>query len=158
MQLKEAISTKVNFIREEEIPGEYFPTCVEVTDVWPPPNSVLQPITWRLDQDSSHTHYMFRVKFSRPVIITYQDMTAGWNPDIAYNDIGTDYSTLLLSNLNSMSRVLHRLSVPPVFLSPSKTIKWQRFYPDVITNWNGSSKEYFLHFSINTESNLALAE
>lgn len=44
--------------------SEVFPTCEDLVDVWPVPNSVLEPIL----TSAEYEVYVFRVTFSRPVL------------------------------------------------------------------------------------------
>ena len=45
--------------------ADVFPTCADIVDVWPPPNSVLKP----LRVNSLHEVHVIRVTFSRSIVV-----------------------------------------------------------------------------------------
>lgn len=51
--------------------SEFYPSCVDIVDVWPQPNSVLKPF----HEYSSYADYMMKVTFSRPVEIPKLQMS-----------------------------------------------------------------------------------
>lgn len=122
---------------ENLVVGEYFPSCVEVINVWPPPNSILTPTTVHHETTTSTTQYLFRITFSRQVTIGHLDTTSGWQPEVKHLPI-RKYHPFSLNN------------VAPVFLSPSQTAV-ERYYPHRVVNWHGSSREFLFYFSLPTD-------
>lgn len=48
---------------ESFTPSELYPACVDVTDIWPPPNSILEPV----NEDTWFSDYSIAITFSRPI-------------------------------------------------------------------------------------------
>ena len=154
---------KYNYIIDKNevysVPGEFFPSCVEVIDVWPPPNSVLKPIHLpnRFGKNPGRAHYLFRLTFSRPVAIGHIDTTAGWQPEIAH----TPFKGGWFHPKGSVPDALFRLDeIAPVFLTPSQTAV-ERYYAFRVVNWHGSSREFLFYFTLPTEEhgpNLRLSQ
>ena len=161
-------SQEYNYIADEDeldsIPGEFFPFCVEVSSVWPLPNSVLKP-TYIQSKDANRgrLYYLFRVGFSRPVSISNNDTSAGWQPEIVKIPVKGKW---LQPKHNSVARAIKEgkynlKKVAPIFLSPSQTFVKQRYYASRIVSWQGSSKDFLIYFNVPAESrgpNLTLSK
>jgi len=128
--------------------GESYPYCVEVAGVWPLPNSVIKPIYQKKTEQSSKTkQYIFRVKFSRPVMVQLKDTTGGYQPEIysrlqQNGRISHGRLKIALEKLNFNSR-----NVPPVFLTTSQS-SVIRYYAYRLHNWHGSDDEYIAYFRL----------
>lgn len=62
------------------VPDQY-PSCVDIVDIWPPPNSVLRPI----HEHATFADYVMKITFSRPVV---------------FGKIDKSYVTLSISTIN----------------------------------------------------------
>ncbi len=138
------------------IGGEFYPFCVEVTNVVPAPYSILQPKG--RSRNGEQTEYAFRITFSRPVLLTNNDTTAGYHPTIIHRRIQT-ISNSDTNWIRIRQSGINLENVPPIFLSPSLSTP-QPYYPFKIANWGGSSREFVAFFSVPTSArglNIALA-
>ena len=125
-------------------PVDAFPSCVEVTDVWPPPHSALKPFA---ETHNSLVHYAMRITFSKPVGIESMDTTGGYQPEIVDR---------VYSRTDGMP--LSSEDISPVFLSPSST-NFTRYYPYRLKNWHGSDRTFMAYFAISAkEARLELTE
>ncbi len=158
----------VHYITDEDeinsIPGNFYPYCVEVSDVSPPPHSILQPTYMESKKRiAGYTHYVFRVSFSRPVGISGNDTTAGWQPELLHIPVGPHgrmeaYENSFTRAVKRAGFVLYRVS--PIFLTPSRSLL-QKYYAVNIAHWQGSSKEFLVHFAVPAHSkgpNLTLSQ
>ncbi len=134
------------------IGGEFYPYCVEVIDVVPPPRSVLEPKPDEIPPNRRNyniTAFAFRITFSRPVILTHNDTTAGWQPEIANLERVGASNTELISNILFERTGYTLRNIPPLFLSPSRSYV-DRYYPYKIASWGGSSREIIAYFNVPT--------
>ncbi len=158
----------VHYITDEDeinsIPGDFYPYCVEVSDISPPPHSILQPTYMEPKKRiAGYTHYVFRVSFSRPVGISGNDTTAGWQPELLHIPVGPHgrmaaYEKSVSKAVKRAGFVLYRVS--PIFLTPSRSLL-QKYYAVNIAHWQGSSKEFLVHFAVPAHSkgpNLTLSQ
>ena len=104
--------------KDPTIPGETFPSCVEVVAVWPEPYSLLKPSS----MDSQYVTYEFQIKFSRPVFISRRDSTGGTHPNPHGNFM--------------------------VFLSPSAYQYYGRYNPQHLGYWQSSRKMIIAKFTL----------
>ena len=161
-------SEEYNYVVDEDelnsIPGEFFPFCVEVSSVWPLPNSILKPTYIQpRDVDPGRLHYLFRVQFSRPVSISNNDTSAGWQPEIVNMPANGGWLRPIHESVaKAIKEGKYNLEkVAPIFLSPSQTSTKQRYYASRIVSWHGSSKEFLVYFNVPGESrgpNLTLSK
>ncbi len=144
----------VQYITDEDeinsVPGEFFPYCVEVSDVSPPPHSILQPTYLEPKKRIAHyTNYVFRVTFSRPVAISNNDTTGGWQPELLHIEIPRrrldSYHYSVARGVKRAGFILDKVS--PIFLTPSRTLL-QKYYAVNIVNWQGSSKQFLIYFAV----------
>lgn len=140
-------TTKVSYISEiPASPEDVFPSCVEVVNVWPTPNSVLRQSAGSImPDDGSHwlQRYIFRITFSRPVSITKTDTSAG-----RYHQ----HKHILRKNYykayhRKRNWALDTSSIAPLFLSPSTSFS-NPYYPFRTINYRGSNTTFVALFAI----------
>jgi len=104
---------------DPKVPGETFPSCVEVVAVSPEPYSLLKPSS----MNSHYVTYEFIIKFSRPVFISWKDSTGGTHPDLRGNFM--------------------------VFLSPSAyNYGYKRYTPQYLRHWKSNRKMIIAKFTL----------
>ena len=124
--------------------SDVFPSCVEVVEVWPPPNSALKPFN---ESHNSFVYYAFRITFSKPVDIEYLDTSGGYQEEMLSRRFNDPNGRLFSAD-----------DISPIFLSPSPT-NLTRYYPYRLKNWRGSGRVFMIYFVLSIRiSGLELTE